>query len=73
MKRYRQRVDGEWVPFDPEGHLVACCDCGLVHRVHVRAVGEELQFMAIRMPRQTAGKRAAMKRVAAKRMEKVRV
>ena len=31
MARYQKRMDGEWVHWTRKGHLVACCDCGLVH------------------------------------------
>lgn len=59
--RYVQRKDGEWVAWG-KAHLVACCDCGLVHLMQTRVRGGRVEVKATRMPRHTAGRRAAMKR-----------
>ncbi len=38
---YQQRYDGEWVDVTDE-RLVACCDCGLVHRhEHIIITGND--------------------------------
>lgn len=57
--RYTPRVDGEWVHWARRGHLVACCDCGLVHFMRPRVRGGRVEIQATRMPRHTAARRAA--------------
>ena len=54
-----------WVQPVPKGYLMACCDCGLVHRLDFRIVKGEtkdrVQFRAQRAPRYTAKERAKRK------------
>ncbi len=45
MKRKRFVTEKEtdtgwsrWLPPDPNNYLMACCDCGLVHRMQFRAI-----------------------------------
>lgn len=43
MPRFKQEVDRgdgwcEWVYPIPDGYKMACCDCGLVHRMAFRVV-----------------------------------
>lgn len=38
MARYKQVHDGEWVAPVRRGYKMACCDCGLVHRVDFEVV-----------------------------------
>lgn len=53
--------DGEWVQPIMRGYYMACCDCGLVHRMDFRIVRGELdgglvqrvQFRAFRAPNKT--------------------
>ncbi len=60
--RYTQVFDGEWIePTPQQGHKMACCDCGLVHRMDFRAVQGRVQFRAVRDARATQRRR---KRVA---------
>jgi hypothetical protein len=57
---------GEWFQPDMKGHLQACCDCGLVHRMNFR-VGkdnkgkEKIQFQMFRAVKETKELRAKMK------------
>lgn len=56
MKRFHQQTDGEWIRPLP-GYLMACCDCGLVHRVDFRIKDGEVQFRAFRRVKDTAERR----------------
>jgi len=53
--------DGEWVQPILRGHLMKCCDCGLVHRMDFRLVNvhgrARPQFRAKRLSA-AAGRRA---------------
>jgi len=56
--KYHPQQDGEWI--EPKaGYRMACCDCGLVHRVEFRVVKGKVQFRAWRDNRATAGRRHA--------------
>lgn len=55
--RYTQRLDTEWVHWARSGHLVACCDCGLVHKMYPRVRAGRVEIKAKLMPRNTAGRR----------------
>jgi hypothetical protein len=61
MARYPAVHDGEWVAPKKRGYKLACCDCGLVHRMnfeHVpRGRGRKIIFQAFRDNRATAAKR----------------
>jgi hypothetical protein len=61
MSRWKIRKDGEWVHWARKGHLVACCDCGLVHLFRPRLRAGRIEVQAIRLPRQTGGIRKARK------------
>lgn len=39
---------GEWIQPIPEGYRMACCDCGLVHRMNFRIQDGMVQFQAFR-------------------------
>lgn len=55
--RYHKQKDGEWVEPKP-GYRMACCDCGLVHRVEFRVLhGGVVQFRATRDQRATGQRR----------------
>jgi len=40
---------------------IACCDCGLVHQFRIRIRSGRLYMQANRLPRETGGRRTAMK------------
>lgn len=61
MSRYKPRTDGEWVHWARKGHLVCCCDCGLVHLMRPRVRKGRVEVQAFRMKRQTAGRRQKQK------------
>lgn len=54
---YKQAVDGEWRHWARSGHLVACCDCGLVHLMRPRIRKGRIEVQAFRMPKNTASRR----------------
>ena len=62
MVKYKQAHDGEWIEPVRNGYKLACCDCGLVHRVQFRIVNGKIQFRAFRDNRATAAKRRKRKR-----------
>lgn len=61
MTRYRMEFSGEWVRPIKRGYKMACCDCGLVHRVEFAHVpygsGRKIIFRVWRDERATAAKR----------------
>lgn len=62
MTRYHQEVEGDdgwtrWVHPVMEGYRMGCCDCGLVHDMDFRVVGDRVEFRARRNERATAAKR----------------
>lgn len=64
--RYDQVENGQWWLFR-EGRSnrrckIACCDCGLVHQFRIRMRGDKLYMQANRLPKETGGFRAALKR-----------
>ncbi len=54
MTHYVKVRDGEWFQPVRRGHLMACCDCSLVHRVDFRVVEGRVHLRAWRAPRLTA-------------------
>ena len=58
---YHNQQDGEWVEPPMEGYLMACCDCGLVHKLNFRIVNGRVQLQAFRHNRSTAQKRRHLK------------
>lgn len=52
--RYVTVTDGEWIQPIRKGYLMACCDCGLVHRMDFRIVTGRVRFRAYRAARSTA-------------------
>lgn len=51
---YRVVKPGEWVQPIRRGYKLACCDCGLVHRVDFRIYRGRIQFRAYRAEHLTA-------------------
>jgi hypothetical protein len=62
LSNYEQRMDGEWVHWSRKGHLVACCDCGLVHLMRPRVRAGRVEVQATRMPRNTAARRVRIRK-----------
>ena len=58
-RRYITATDGEWIQPVRRGYHMACCSCGVVHRMDFRIVGERVQFRAWHAPRLTARNRKA--------------
>lgn len=56
MRYYRPKA-GEWVQPVRNGYKLACCDCGLVHKLNFRIRGRRIQFSAWRDERATAAVR----------------
>ena len=65
MTKYKQRVDGEGfnVPLG-EVYKLACCDCGLVHRVVFVVEEGKLGMATERDNRATGQRRRHMKKIA---------
>lgn len=57
VRRYHRPRRGEWVQPIRRGYKMACCDCGLVHRLDFRVVNGRVQFRVFRDNRATAAKR----------------
>lgn len=53
MSHYDQPKAGEWVRPTRRGYKLACCDCGLVHKMDFRVVGGRAQFRVFRDNRAT--------------------
>ena len=53
MKQYPPQSDGEWVQPKRKGYKMACCDCGLIHRLEFRIASGRVQFRAWRHNRAT--------------------
>ena len=65
QKRFKKVKDREWIQPVMKGYLMACCDCGLVHRMDFRIVKghkkrklvEQVQLRASRARNYTAAQR----------------
>jgi hypothetical protein len=59
--KYHEPKAGEWIRPVRRGYLLACCDCGLVHRMNFRLVGgkkrKRIEFAVFLAPRRTAALR----------------
>lgn len=62
MPRYPSVRAGEWVQPVEEGYKMACCDCGLVHKMDFRIEAGRVQLRAFRDNRATAQVRRRMAR-----------
>ena len=51
--RFQRPKEGEWVQPVRRGYKMACCDCGLVHKVDFRIYQGRVQFRAFRDNRST--------------------
>jgi hypothetical protein len=67
MALYPTLKAGEWVQPVRRGYGLACCDCGLIHKMNFRIVttkrGRFIQFQAFRDNRATAAHRKRKKPV----------
>lgn len=62
-EKYPEIEAGEWVqPKRGAFYYMACCDCGLVHRMDFRVYEGRIQFRAWRSPQATRHVRAKMRR-----------
>ncbi|MBW2081585.1 MAG: hypothetical protein JRI39_00525 [Deltaproteobacteria bacterium] len=61
MSRYKDVRVGEWVQPVEHGYKLACCDCGLVHKVDFRIHEGRIQFRMFRDARATGQVRRHMK------------
>lgn len=59
---YIKRDADEWVHWSRKGHLVACCDCGLVHLMKPRVRNGRVEVQATRLQRNTAARRRRAKK-----------
>jgi hypothetical protein len=59
--KYDEPEDGEWIFPKRRGYLLACCDCGLVHRMDFRLMGKHIEFRVFLEPRRTGQMRRWMK------------
>jgi hypothetical protein len=60
--KYVQVYNGEWIrPMPQTGHMMACCDCGLIHRMDFRVYKGKVVFRAYRDNRATANRRRRKK------------
>jgi hypothetical protein len=65
MSRYVQLIEGEdgWTDWHQPNHTdykLACCDCGLIHKMQFRVVKGQVEFRASRDERATAARRRHM-------------
>ena len=63
--KYKQIKTDEWIRPDGRCFKLACCDCGLVHRLQFRltsSLGKKIQFRAERDGRATGQMRRWMKK-----------
>lgn len=56
---YDRPSAGQWVQPIRKGYKLACCDCGLVHRMDFRIHKQRAQFRVFRDSRATGAMRAA--------------
>ncbi len=71
--RFKKAKDREWIQPVMRGYLMACCDCGLVHRMDFRIVKgkrkERVQFRASRARNYTSRLRRKIKSLTEERAE----
>lgn len=56
-KKYNQIQDGEWIAPKRQGFKLACCDCGLVHKINFYVEDGHLEMAFERDNRATAASR----------------
>lgn len=60
--RFPLLEDGDWVRPHPKDYKIACCDCGLVHKLQFKIKKDRVYFRAFRDNRATANVRRARRR-----------
>lgn len=60
--RFTNAKDGEWIQPKRKGYKLACCDCGLVHKVDFRLFKRKIQLRVVRDNRSTGQVRRHMKK-----------
>lgn len=53
MRKMVTVKDGEWIQPTARRHLMACCDCGLIHKMDFRIRKGRVQFRAYRAKKAT--------------------
>ena len=54
MTAYKQQYEGEWVEIPMRGDVVACCSCGLTHKMNYKKSGRRFFTQVFLQPRKTA-------------------
>jgi hypothetical protein len=71
MASYQKPKAMQWISPVMKGYKLACCDCGLVHRIDFKVIrwgrGHKVLFRADRLPRSTAMVRRHKKAAARKK------
>lgn len=57
IRKYFEPTEGEWIQPIRKGYKLACCSCGLVHRVDFRVYKRRVQVRFWRDNRATAAVR----------------
>lgn len=50
---YKSLSDGEWTELDNEDHKIACCDCGLIHKLEGKVTDNKVSIRFFRENRST--------------------
>jgi hypothetical protein len=61
MPKYGDLPEGQWER-PPKNYKLACCDCGLVHKMDFRVVDGKVEFRVYRDERATAAIRRHLKK-----------
>lgn len=61
MSKFKVQEDGEWVRPKMRGYKIACCDCGLVHKVNFKITKIGIMLQVFRDNRSTGQVRRHMK------------
>jgi hypothetical protein len=54
LPRFKWLRSGQWEQPIQHGYLLACCDCGLVHRFDFRVVNGEVEYRVFHARKATA-------------------
>lgn len=55
--KYIEHKEGEWIKVIGNSHKIACCDCGLVHKLNFKAKKYGIYLQAFRDNRATTQRR----------------
>lgn len=53
MAKYHEATEGEWIRPCMKGYNLACCDCGLTHKIDFKIVDGRVWFRVYRNNRAT--------------------